>query len=62
MNDLQLAVPQPVNPNGLGLVQETGEIWIAEVGNFGVNDGGIEFVERRFAPDGSASGTSRFAL
>ena len=25
-------------------------------------DGGIEFVERRFAPDGSASGTSRFAL
>ena len=26
------------------------------------SDGGIEFVERRFAPDGSASGTSRFAL
>jgi uncharacterized protein with NRDE domain len=26
------------------------------------HDGGIEFVERRFAPDGSASGTSRFAL
>jgi len=26
------------------------------------NDGRIEFVERRFAPDGSATGTSRFEL
>jgi uncharacterized protein with NRDE domain len=26
------------------------------------SDGGIEFVERRFAPDGSETGTSRFAL
>jgi uncharacterized protein with NRDE domain len=26
------------------------------------NDGGMEFVERRFAPDGSATGTSRFMI
>jgi uncharacterized protein with NRDE domain len=26
------------------------------------NDGVVEFVERRFAPDGSETGTSRFSL
>jgi uncharacterized protein with NRDE domain len=26
------------------------------------NDGGIEFVERRFDPDGAETGTSRFIL